>query len=86
MVDIRPFHGYLAHPELYPSIVADPYDVVNRAEAIAKAKDTPQSFFHVNKPEIDVPEAEHNPYCEEVYETGRKNLQHFVEKGWLQRD
>lgn len=86
MVDVRPFKGYLPNKELYKSIVSDPYDVVNRDEAMALAAGVPESFFHVNKPEIDVEEAKNNPYCEEVYQKGRENLELFISKGWLQED
>lgn len=67
MVDIQPFRAFLANKEKFATIVADPYDVVNRVEAMKKAEGVPESFFHVNKPEIDVPEAAENPYSELVY-------------------
>ena len=39
----------------------------------------------MNKPEIDRPDGT-NPYDDCVYEKGRENLEHFIEKGYLVRD
>lgn len=41
MVDIQPFRAFLANKENYATIVADPYDVVNRCEAMKKAEGIP---------------------------------------------
>ena len=49
------------------------------------AQGNPYSFLNVNKPEITLPE-ETDPYSSIVYETGKKNLQDFITKGWLERD
>lgn len=45
----------------------------------------PMSFLHVNKPEIDLDPAT-DPYDKSVYITGRDNLKHFIEKGYLVQD
>ena len=49
------------------------------------AAGNPYSFLNVNKPEITLPK-DTDPYDDIVYETGRKNLQDFISKDWLQRD
>jgi len=43
------------------------------------------SFYHVCKPEIDVP-SECDPYDAKVYEMGRDNLKKFITKGYLVED
>ena len=37
-------------------MASPPYDVISTAEARALAKDDPDSFLHVTRPEIDLPE------------------------------
>ena len=43
------------------------------------------SFLHVNKPEIDLKE-DIDLYSEEVYLTGRENLDKFIKNQWIQQD
>lgn len=70
----------------YASKVAElPYDVVTTEEARARAQNNPYSFFHVTRPEIDLPNG-YNPYTEEVYRKGKENLQQFVNNGILSYD
>jgi len=85
MVKLRPFTGFLANKKLAPKIISPPYDVINTKEARLMAKGNEHSFLHVNKPEIDLPENT-DPYSDIVYETGKKNLQDFIKKGWLVQD
>ena len=85
MVKIQKFHGYLAAHDHVEQIITYPYDCVETEEAKESAEGNPMSFYHVNKPEIDLPEGT-NPYDDCVYEKGRENLEHFVEKGYLVRD
>ncbi len=46
------------------------------------AKGNPDSFLHISRAEIDLPEAV-DPYSSVVYETGRKNLADFLARGIL---
>ena len=85
MVTVKPFRGYLANINLAQKLIAPPYDVINTAEARKMAEGNQYSFLNVNKPEITLP-MDTDPYAQIVYETGRKNLQDFISKGWLQRD
>lgn len=52
---IRPFKGLRSRFELAARISTPPYDVVSTEEARTYAKGNPDSFFHVSRPEIDLP-------------------------------
>jgi len=82
---LKPFRGLRPKKDLAARVASHPYDVVNRQEAAALAKDNPHSFFHINKPEIDLPDTVdvHDP---QVYEQGASNLQRFIEEDILIRD
>jgi len=85
MATLKPFRGFRPPVELVQKVAAPPYDVVNRAEAAAYAKGNEHSFFHVSRPEIDLPTSvdEHD---DQVYALGLTQLQSFVSKGWLKQD
>lgn len=85
MVKVRPFKGFLANQENCDKVISPAYDTLNTVEARAMAAGNPMSFLNVNKPEITLPE-ETDPYAEEVYNTGRSNLEHFIEHGYLVQD
>jgi uncharacterized protein (DUF1015 family) len=59
--------------------------VVSSEEAKEIAGENRFSFFHISKPEIDLP-ADVNIYDDSVYETGRKNFSSFIQEGYLQQD
>jgi uncharacterized protein (DUF1015 family) len=61
MVKIRPFQGFLANQSHVKQILSHAYDVVNTQEAAEEAKGNEMSFYHVCKPEIDLPH-ELDPY------------------------
>lgn len=82
---IKPFRGLRPQPDRAGDVAAPPYDVLNTAEARARAAGKPYSFLHISKPEIDLPEAT-DPYAPEVYEQGAKNLQSQIDAGILIRD
>ncbi|MCX8123084.1 MAG: DUF1015 family protein [Spirochaetes bacterium] len=70
----------------YVSKVAElPYDVVTTEEAKALADANPLSFFHVTRPEVDLPLV-HDTYTDEVYQKGKQNLQKFIIDGILAYD
>lgn len=56
MVKVKAFKGLLARKDLAPKILANPYDVLNTDEARKEAEGNPASFYHVNKPEMDLPD------------------------------
>jgi uncharacterized protein (DUF1015 family) len=85
MVKIRPFKAYLANQEHCDKVISPAYDTLNTEEAREMATGNPMCFLNVNKPEITLP-ASTDPYAEEVYTTGRANLLHFIEHGYLVHD
>jgi len=85
MTLIKPFRGLRPPRELAAQVASHPYDVLNREEALALAKDNPLSFLHINKPEVDVDESI-DVYDPRVYVKGKENLDRFIEKGVLMRD
>ncbi len=54
-------------------VIAPPYDVINSKEAYELAKDRPNSFLHISKPEIDLKDgvSYNDP---KVYEMGKEIL------------
>lgn len=63
---IRPFQALRPTPETAPRVASVPYDVVDTAEARALADGNPDSFLHVIRPEIDLPEGS-DPHAPVVY-------------------
>ncbi len=53
---IRPFAALRPVSERAGEVLAPPYDVLNSAEARARAADSPLSFLHISRAEIDLPE------------------------------
>ncbi len=82
---VTPIRGLRPTPERAEEVVAPPYDVLNTAEARVRAEGRPNSFLHISKPEIDLPEGT-DPYDPAVYEKGAENLQRLVDDGVLIRD
>ena len=82
---IKPFRGLRPTRELAARVASPPYDVLNREEALALAKDNPYSFLHINKPEIDVDIAV-SVYDKSVYAKGSDNLKRFITEGILHQD
>ena len=82
---IRPFKALRPVPSCAADLLAPPYDVLNSEEARQRVADRPHSFLHVSKPEIDLP-AGIDPFSDQVYRTGRENLQLLINDGLLQRD
>jgi len=85
MATIKPFAALRPSPRLAPQICELPYDVLSLDEARGFAAGNPLSFFHVSRPEVDLPPGTdiHSP---EVYEKGRDNFQKLVSQGALQQD
>ncbi|MGM0601364.1 MAG: DUF1015 domain-containing protein [Candidatus Rifleibacteriota bacterium] len=82
---VKPFKGLRPPKELAPKVASLPYDVMNSEEAREIAKDNPQSFLHIVKPEIDL-DPSVNLYDEKVYNKAAENFKMFQEKGWLVKD
>lgn len=82
---IRSFAGLRPAPEFAAAVAAPPYDVLNSAEARARAQDRPYSFLHISKPEIDLA-PDIDPYDPAVYARGAENFAALIKQGILQRD
>ena len=85
MSEIRPFCGVRPKDDLAAQIIAPPYDVLSEQEARLIAGPNPQSFLHVTRPEVDLPEGcdAHGP---EAHAKARENLDAFQDRGWMQQD
>jgi uncharacterized protein (DUF1015 family) len=79
---LRPFAAWRPAPEVVAAVASPPYDVVSRAEAAALARDNPQSFLHVVRSEIDLPE-DVEPCDARVYAKARENLDRLIREGAL---
>jgi uncharacterized protein (DUF1015 family) len=82
MVKIRDFHALRPREDLADEVASPPYDVLDSREARVRARGKPNSFLHVVKPEIDLPE-ETDPYDGSVYLKGRENLDRMAAGGVL---
>ncbi len=82
---IRPFAGLRPVPERAGEVLAPPYDVLSSAEARVRAADSPLSFLHISKAEIDLPE-DTDPYDTAVYARAAENLRRMIADGVLKRD
>lgn len=85
MATLRPFRALRPPRELVAAVAAPPYDVVDVAEARALAAGNPDSFLHVSRPEIDLPD-DVDPHSGPVYGAARGALEDFVARGVLVRD
>ena len=82
MATIRPYRALRPKKELAEQVASKPYDVLNSEEAKEEVKDNPNSFLHITKSEVDMPQGIdiHTP---EVYNKAKENLQKFQEDGIL---
>ena len=85
MADLRPFRALRPRVDLAHRVAAPPYDVIDTAEARALAADNPDSFLHVNRPEIDLPDGTAAD-SEQVHAAGRAALDTLVARGVLTLD
>jgi len=85
MATLRPFRAIRPRPEHIKEIASPPYDVVSSEEARHEVADSPRSFLHVVRPEVDLP-PDTDPYDEAVYEQGAVNLRQFVDADYTLRE
>ncbi len=85
MANVFPFPAVHPLAEAAGGICAPPYDVVTRDEARLKAQGNPDSFLHVSRAELGLPD-EVSSYSEQVYETARRNYLRLRHSGRLQKD
>jgi uncharacterized protein (DUF1015 family) len=82
---LRPFRALRPPKSLAARVSAPPYDVVNTDEARELARGNPESFFHVSRPEIDLPEGT-DEHADAVYAQGAQGLRDLVARGTLMAD
>jgi uncharacterized protein (DUF1015 family) len=85
MSQLMPFAGVRPPRALAGKVAALPYDVVNTTEAAEAAQGNPYSFFHVSRPEIDLPPGT-DEHSDAVHQRGLANLSRFISDGALKRD
>jgi uncharacterized protein (DUF1015 family) len=85
MVTISPFKALRPDAQYAKQIASPPYDVLNSKEAKIEAENNPNSFLHVTKSEIDLPESI-DIHSQEVYEKAKHNLDAFVNRTILFRE
>ncbi len=66
-------------------VASVPYDVVDKKQALELVEGNPDSFLHVVRAEIDLPEGT-DPYSDLVYERAKSNLQRLMDDGILIRE
>jgi uncharacterized protein (DUF1015 family) len=85
MATLHPFRALRPSRENAVRVAAPPYDVVSTAEARALARGNPDSYLHVSRPEIDLPEGI-DEHSEPVYAKGAEALADFLRRGVLHQD
>lgn len=85
MAIVKPFRGYRPKKEIVHLVASRPYDVLSSEEAKVEAEGNPDTFLHVVKPEIDLPD-DVDHYSDLVYNTGKKNLENLIKKGSFIKD
>ena len=85
MAVFQAFRALRPIPEKASSVAALPYDVVTREEAKMIGDKNSDSFLHVDRPEMDLPD-ETDLYDTKVYDKARENLQNMERNGILKQD
>lgn len=82
---IKPFKAVRPKAGHAEQIVSLPYDVMNSAEAKVMAEGKPDSFLHVSRAEIDLPQGT-DEHSQEVYDKARENFYNLIKSGALVQD
>lgn len=85
MATIAPFKALRPQAQFAKQVAARPYDVLNSKEAKIEAQGNPNSFLHITKSEIDLPENT-DSHSTSVYEKAKENLQAFIQRNILFRE
>lgn len=85
MITIQPFKALRPEAQFARSVASRPYDVLSSKEAKVEAQGNPNSFLHITKSEIDLPEST-NLYDQAVYDKAKENLNAFISRGILFRE
>ena len=82
---IRPFAAVRPPVDLAARVASLPYDVGDLDTARAEAQANPMSFLHVERPEVDLPDA-FDAAAGLHHQTAAANLRRFLQQGVLQQD
>ncbi|MEO7524392.1 MAG: DUF1015 family protein [Ferruginibacter sp.] len=85
MITITPFTALRPEAQLAKAVASRPYDVLNSKEAKVEAQGNPNSFLHITKSEIDLPENT-DVHAQKVYDKAKENLQAFISRNILFRE
>ena len=85
MAVFKAFRALRPAPEKAAKVAALPYDVVDRQEAKAIGDKNPDSFLHVDRAEMDLPD-ETDLYDSSVYVKARENLHNMEADGTMIQD
>lgn len=85
MITITPFKALRPEAQHAKSVASKPYDVLNSKEAKVEAQGNPNSFLHITKSEIDLPENT-DIHSQEVYDKAKENLSAFISRNILFRE
>ena len=85
MITIHPFRALRPEAQHAKLVASRPYDVLNSKEAKVEAQGNPNSFLHITKSEIDLPE-EVDIHSQQVYDTAKNNLEAFISRNILFRE
>ncbi|MCX5821711.1 MAG: DUF1015 family protein [Deltaproteobacteria bacterium] len=82
MSRVVPFRALRPGEPFVRQVAAPPYDVLNVAEARRQVRDNPLSFLHVEKSEIDLPDAA-GAEDRRIYARAKENLEGMIRQGIL---
>jgi uncharacterized protein (DUF1015 family) len=82
---IKPFRALRPNESDVKQVASVPYDVVNVAETRQLVEGNPNSFLHITRSEVDLPE-NINVYSAEVYAKAKENLENLQKNGVLIRE
>ena len=82
MITISPFAALRPEVALAKAVASRPYDVLSTKEARTEAQGNPNTFLHITKSEIDLPETV-DVHSTEVYEKAKENLAAFISRNVL---
>lgn len=85
MAIVVPFKALRPQPQFAANVASRPYDVLNSAEAKVEARGNPNSFLHITKSEIDLPD-DVDIHSQQVYQKAKENLNAFMQRGILFRE
>ena len=82
MSRVVPFRALRPAKPFVRQVAAPPYDVLNVSEARQQVRDNPLSFLHVEKSEIDIPDAA-GVEDHRIYTRAKENLEGMIRRGVL---